>query len=187
MPRRHEAKRRGEMRRCLARWREVVEGYARGRRGDPGMYAGLHGELLLRCRALSEECGEEHKALCEEVEKLVRPWLSSAALIQAKQDILLEMLQRCRQAERRLGRPSWLEVGRQWLRPALATVMGGTVLGVLVWATVRWWLPLRSLFKGTRYEIRIALERLGTSERWMLGGAIAIVLAMVVLSRTAKS
>jgi hypothetical protein len=187
MARRDSLKGRRELRRRLSRWRGVVESFARGLRVDPRRYAALHGELLQRCRALAEEAEEEQKTVYKSVEKLLQPWRNTEAFTQANRDILVEVLQRCRQAECELGGRPGLKVRRRWLRPALATLAGGTVLGVLVWLTVRWWLPLRSLAKGTRFEISMALNRLGAGERWMLAGVIAIVIAMVLLSRTAKS
>lgn len=184
---REESKERRVLRRLLSRWRGVVELSARGLGDDPQKYAALHRELLQSCRALADASGDEPKGLYEAVEKLVRPWLRREALIQSKQDILLEVLKRCRQAERDLGGPSWWEVGRHWLRTGTATLAGGTILGMLVWMTVRWRVALRTLFKGARFEISMALDRLGTKERWMLAGAIAIVVVIVMLSRTAKS
>jgi hypothetical protein len=187
MSRRNGSRERGQLRRRLGSWREVVERSARGHRSDPRTYAALHGEILQRCKALAAESGEEQKRLYEGVEDLVRPWLTLAALTQTKQDILLEVLQRCRRSERDLGGAPWLELSRPWLRPALATLAGGTVLAVLAWLTVRWWLPLRSTFKGARFQINSALERMSVPERWMIGGTIAIVVVMILLSRTAKS
>lgn len=187
MARQDNSKERRELRRFLSRWREVVESSARGLRVDPRKYQALHGELLQRCQALAGESGQEETPLYKSVAKMLEPWLNIEALTQANRDILLEVLQRCRQAERDLGGRSWLDASHRWLRPALATLAGGMALGTLVWLTVRWWLPLRSLVTGTRFEISMALNRMGASERWMFAGVIAIVVAIVLLSRTAKN
>jgi hypothetical protein len=178
---------RGELRRRLERWREQVELYARGNRGDPRKYVVAHGHLLRCCREMVEGCGEEKKIFYEGIEQVVRPWLSVEALIQADREILVEILQRCRRVERDLGGRHLLKVNRRWLKPVLMVLVGALSLAVLVWATVRWHLLLQSTFKGARYQITVGIDRLGVSERWMVGGTLAIIVAMILLSRTAKS
>ena len=187
MTRRGEPKTRGELRRRLERWRQAVEVYARGLRDDPQKYAAVHGQLLQYCREMAQEAGGQQKAFYEDVEQVVRPWINAQALIQADKEILIEMLQRCRMAERVLSGQSLLKVNRRWLKPILMVLAGGLSLAVLAWATVRWWLLLKGTFKGARFQITWALDRLGTAERWMIGGSIAIIVAMFLLSRTAKS
>ena len=178
---------RRELRRCLERWRTVVERHARGVRSDSRKYAILYGDVVRRCRGLAAAAGEEHKALYEDVEKLLQPWLTSEALTRAEKDILIEVSQRCRQAERSLdGRP-WLRMGRRWVRPILRTLFIGAVAGVLGWVGHQWGLLLQSTYKGARFEISMAIGRLGLGERWILGGAIVIAVAILVLSRATKS
>jgi hypothetical protein len=182
-----QSRERRELHRFLERWRTVVERHARGLRSDPGKYAVLYGEVVRRCRGLAAAAGEEHKALYEDVEKLLQPWLTSEALTRAEKDILIEVSQRCRQAERSLdGRP-WLRAGRRWARPVLKTLFIGALAGVLGWAWHQWGQLLQSTYKGARFEITMALGRLGVGERWILGGAIVIAIAILVLSRTAKN
>jgi hypothetical protein len=187
MPRPDVTRKRDELRRRLERWREVVELYARGFRGDPRKYAAAHGQLLQYCRETAQEAGDEQKPFYEDLEQIVRPWINTEALIQADKEILVEMLQRCRKAERELGGRSWLKARRRWVRPLLRLLAGAAGLAGLVWAAVRWRLLLLSTFKGARYQITVGLDRLGTSERWMVGGTIAIIVAMILLSRTARS
>jgi len=182
-----DSKKRRELRRCLERWRTVVERHARGLRSDSRKYAVLYGEVVRRCRALAAASGEEHKALYEDVEKLLQPWLTSEALTRAEKDILIEVSQRCRQAERSLDGRLWLRVGRRWVRPVLRILFIGTVGGLLGWAWHQWGTLLHNTFKGARFEITMALGRLGIGERWILGGAIVIAIAILVLSRTAKN
>jgi hypothetical protein len=76
---------------------------------------------------------------------------------------------------------------RRWVRPLLLGLGGMTALGVLVWTTVRLWSPGVTTAKAWRFEISMALNRLGATERWILAGAIAVVVAMFLLSRTTKS
>jgi hypothetical protein len=52
---------------------------------------------------------------------------------------------------------------------------------------VRLWSPGVNTAKAWRFEISMALNRLGAAERWILAGAIAVMVAMFLLSRTAKS
>lgn len=182
-----QSRERSELRRCLERWRTVVERQARGLRSDSAKYAVLYREVIRRCRALAAASGREHEALYEDLEKLLHPWLTSEALAGAEKDILIEVSQRCRQVERSLGGRSWLRVGRRWLRPALRTLFVGTVAGLLGWAGHQWGTLLQSTFKSARFEVTMALGRLGVGERWIIGGAIVIALAIFVLSRTAKN
>jgi hypothetical protein len=130
---------------------------------------------------------EEKKTFYEEIEQVIRPWLNVEALIQADKEILVEMLQRCRRAERVLSGRPWLRVNRRWLKPVLMVLAGALSLAVLTWAAVRWQLLLQSTFKGARYQITVGIDRMGVSERWMAGGTIAVIVAMILLSRTAKS
>jgi hypothetical protein len=187
MARREELKKRLELRRRLERWREAVELYARGTRGDPRKYAAAHGQLLQYCREMAQVAPDQQKKFYEEIEQVARPWINVQALLQADKEILVEMLQRCRHTERVLRGRSWLRVNRRWMKPILMVLVGGVSLAVLVWAAVRWWLLLKGTFKGARFQITMAVDRLGVGERWIIGGSIAIIVAMFLLSRTAKS
>ncbi len=182
-----ESKEREELRRYLERWREAVELHTRGLRSNPQKYAALHDELLERCQARARESVDEQKTFYENVEKLLRPWLNTEVLTQTQRDILLEILGHCRKAERELGGRACPELSRRWRRPVLRALAGATGLGVLGWAALRWSLPLQTLFKSSRFQINTALDHLSVSERWLLGGVIAIVVAMILLSRPAKS
>jgi hypothetical protein len=187
MSRRDELKKRVELRRRLERWREVVELYARGGRVDPGKYAAVYGQLLQYCREMAQESPDGQKRFFEDIEQVVRPWINIQALIQADREILVEMLQRCRKTERVLSGRSWLRVNRRWMKPILMVLVGGASLVVVVWAAIRWWLLLKGTFKGARFQLTMAIDRLGVGERWIIGGSIAIIVAMILLSRTAKT
>ncbi len=187
MPRRHQATERVELCRRLRRWREMVEVYARGLRGDPRKYRALHEELLQRCRLLAGKMEENQKGIYENLEILIQPWTNAKALTQANAGILAEVLQHCQKIERDLGMRSWTGAIQRWSRPILRGLAAVMALGVVGWTGLRWWTPGINTAKAWRFEISMALSRLGTAERWILVGGIAVVVAMFLLSRTAKS
>lgn len=187
MPRRNEATERAELCRRLRCWREMVEASTRGLRGDPRTYQALYGELLQRCRLLAGATEGDQKVVYENLETLIQPWMNAEALAQASRDIIVEVLWRCGKIERDLGMRSWTGARRRWVRPILLGLASMTALGALVWTIVRLWSPGMNTAKAWRFEISMALNRLEATERGILAGAIAVVAAMFLLSRTAKS
>jgi hypothetical protein len=153
----------------------------------PEQYAELHGELLQCCRDLAKECDERHRGFYDEVEQLVRPWHSANALGQADRAILVEVLKRCRHAERALGGWFRLVLVRRLLRMISIGLICGLGLAMIAWAAVRWWLPLQNTLKSARLQITLALGRLGVAERWMIGGTVIVLIFMLLLSRSGKS
>lgn len=113
--------------RCWRRWVAVVELSVRRRRGrglvDMQAYDALHKELIATCRSLTASAEGSERAFYQGLEDLARPWLSPSVLAKSDRAILLDLLIRCRQAERALGRGNWASAVRRWSLPVLVFAM----------------------------------------------------------------
>jgi hypothetical protein len=182
--------------RCLRRWTALVALFARRTPGRLRMserhYHLLHQELIAACRALAAIPEAPRRELGPMLEKLAQPWLTCSALERADRDILLDLLARCRQAERDMG------VGR----PALAVLPWA--LGTLLLAGAAALVGLAAQASGTLRsplgpQLRdLAQLRAWTQPAWILVrwlvtvpsmlavGAAVIVIAIVLVARAAR-
>src|SRR4051794_38241925 len=105
------------------RWVDIIESFARLRPGRRRIatqdYVRLYQELLRDCRGLAESAGEEAGRFYRDLEDLVRPWLTPSVLARSERDILLDLVVRCRDVERRLGIRSWARMIPDWAPRAL--------------------------------------------------------------------
>jgi hypothetical protein len=171
------------------RWLTVVAlvahvGTARGR-VDPDEYRALLRELLEACRTGAEATGAGRE-LCEQMERLVAPWVSVAALEQAGAEVLNDLLALGRLLGRQVGGRRWrvrLGPGWAWFF-VLAMLAAGATFGLQAAAgalspLIRWGvgkvLEARSLLLHSGYDL------------WLFAGAAVLtVLAIYLVSRTAR-
>src|SRR4051812_23375629 len=89
-----------------SRWTALLERYGRQRRAvtaaDAREYRALHRELVAACVAAAAAGGPGCE-LYRRLEELARPWLSVRVLERTDDELLLDLLARCRQAEQQLG------------------------------------------------------------------------------------
>jgi hypothetical protein len=140
------------LRRCWRRWTRIVELATRQRGAryhvDARAYANLHKELIQACRTLKATPDEAKRAFYDGLENLAQPWLTLNVLERSEQEILFDLLLRCRQAERELGGRRGRYVARLcavWglaLVAAVAAVV--LVYGVANWGWFRNWQATRA-------------------------------------------
>ncbi len=179
------------LRRPWRQWAAAVELFARRRRGrrrvDPRAYQAVHGELLAACRALAASCEGEQRARCQRLEEMVRPWMSCRVLELAEAEILLDLLARCRQAEREWGLRTRADAARRWLGPGLALLAALAAAGFLA-ATANWLLlPAWGWLKDWLHVTWLGVKRSSDLELLGVGGVLVVLVAIYVVSRAARS
>jgi hypothetical protein len=171
------------LRRLWHRWVAVVELFAMRRRGrrrlSPRAYEVLYGEVLAACRGRGEAAAEGERAFYHGLENLVLPWLNLRAFERANWDILFDLLECCRQAERQLGGGGWF-AGARWRAVPLFAGAGAGLLFAGFWA-LRWTTGNQwgsDLFNPLWLAVKnsTAAERLYAAG----GGVIAVSIFLVV-------
>src|SRR5205085_2226557 len=117
----------------------------------------------------------------EALEGLAHPWLTLQTLEQADQEILFDLRERCRQAGRDLGGPTWRSRVRNWGSPGLW--LGGMAVGaVLGFVTVnRLWLSLFQWLREQALALHGAVGQISAVQRGIVA-ALLIVLVTIWLA-----
>jgi hypothetical protein len=176
--------------RLWRQWLAIVEMFARferaRRRVDPHEYQSLQRRLVDTCRALARVPGLPNGGVYDRMERLVSPWLTLGALEQADGEILNDLLTLGRQLDRQLGGGRWWPGIRRGAVRALvvALIAAGSLLAVR--RTDRFLSPLLNWGKGKWLEVRWAFTRSDSSLWWFLGAALVTLLAIYLVSRTAR-
>jgi multidrug transporter EmrE-like cation transporter len=173
------------------RWVKIVELFARERpacrRVDPGAYAILHKELVTSCRALAARASDVDAAFYRYIEDLVQPWLNPLVLGRADREILLDLLVRCRQAERAF-------IGRSWsLRLPLVVLLALFVsFFVFLWELDRGMTAgvASTVLSGLRNvsdDVWVAVTHSNEAQWLSFVAVMLVVVSIVSVSRTARS
>jgi hypothetical protein len=170
------------------RWTAIIELFANRRRGrhrvNAQAYRTIHRGLTEACRSLADTADAPKRAFYRDLEELARPWLNPGVLAKADQEILLDLLLRCREAERDLGGRTR---GIALLRLAVLVLMGSSILVVFrlsdwsgpgVWSRVLGW--------SDSFWLAL-LGRSGSIERFFLSSTIVILVSLSIASRVARS
>jgi hypothetical protein len=177
--------------RVWARWTEIVGLFARRRRArknvDVHSYSELRRDLIERCRRLARVANEVDAPFYRYLEDLVQPWLDPSVLGRAERDILFDLLHRCQQAQDRL-------VGRSWLR-SLPAVGIPLLVGASFFAIMLLWMGKVSVLLSTimefgrDFEQQVYIHAIRTSEveRLSILGLVLVIVAVIAVSRTARS
>jgi hypothetical protein len=178
------------LRRSLRRWIELVGGFARRtlsrRRMSERDYQRIHQDLLTSCRALANSPDAPQRELGRRLEKLVGPWLTCGALEQANQQVLLDLLDRCRQAELDLGvRRLPLGVWRLALAGALAAGTTALVAWLVVTNAIGWG-PAWSRLQSLAQPVWLFVRQLGAVPAVLAGGAVVVVIAVILVATAAR-
>ena len=173
------------------RWTAVIERFARKKRGRHRLsgpaYDALHQDLLHVCRSLADAADERGRSFYKGLESLAQPWLSPSVLEKADHEVLFDLLERCRQAERELNaRPrAYLAPLCAWLTLALAAAV--VWFALLDWVGDRGWDPL---YKQANQELRALRWAIGspdTSWIWLGGSGLVALIAGWLIVRAARS
>ncbi len=177
------------LRRRWRRWLRAValysgRGWAVGS-ADPAAYGELHGQLLAACERLAETGGPAERQFYEALTELVRPWVSPAVFARTERDLLADLWERCRAADRRLrGQRPALRVLRAgapflWLLAGL-TLLGAFAFG-LDFGPALFGGYVRALAEGIGH----AFFRLTEMERFVLLMLILGILGITLFADTA--
>jgi hypothetical protein len=191
MKRRSEPPEVAALRARWCRWVEVVELFARRRPGrrqvDSREYVILYKELIRDCHGLGDSASEVEKSFYRYLEELVRPWLAPGMLARSDRDILLDLLARCRQAERRLGVRSWTRVVSDWAPRAIMLSLLAAA-GITFFMTgAGGWLWALSRLRGWSDDLWFAAKYSSDVERLCFVGVVLIVVSMFTVSRAPRS
>jgi hypothetical protein len=179
------------LRKRWRRWTEIVELFARHRRGrkrvDSQEFAELHRDLLEICRTLTGAENHVEASFYRYLEDLIQPWFDLRVFARADRDILLDLLIRCRDVESQLG-------GRSWLRAlplrALTALLGALIFAIILLPMARHSLLLSTILDWARDWVDYFFYRVVHSsdlERLFAVGVVLIAISIYSVSRTARS
>ena len=177
------------LKRCWYQWTGVVEHVARGRRGsiDPEAYARLHADLVRTCCLLAGEAPPEQRLYYRRLHDLVAPWMSIVVLARTEPELLVALMRRCRAMERQLHGRLWLRLaGRAAAQVALSLALAA-VLVPLGWFTSQKAIPVVETVQDWSLDFWLALKYSSPTQRLLLGGFVASVLAMLMISRSTRT
>jgi hypothetical protein len=170
-------------------WLAIIELFARQGRThsqvDPKNYLILHRGLIATCRALARDLDNPKREIYERMDRLVSPWLSVGALEKADREILNDLLLVCRVIDRQLGGRRGGTVVRRCVALVLvALIATGSLL--LVPKVDGITSPYLDWAKGRLLEARWVITHSDGMAWLFVGGAVVTVLAIYLVSRTAR-
>jgi hypothetical protein len=175
------------VRRLWGRWTQIVELYARRRAGrgriDPRDYRALHQELLAACRTLASDKKNGQASFYEDLRYLAQPWLTPWVFQHTDREILLDLLERCQAAYKKLGGRRFDQLKQLLLRFGLISTLAATV-ALLVWQVQPRWLPLSDWFDDQWRSLVLGAKGLPGWEWLLVLGVLGIVAGMFAVSRT---
>jgi len=174
------------------RWTAIIELFARRRLARNWVvteqYSILHHELLEHCRVLAEASAPPGSAFYRSLEEMVQPWLTPYVLAHADQEILQDLLYRSLQAERQLsGRGAWRVAVERWAGPVLTVLLGVGLVAGIAWMGEELWLPVWSRAREWWQVLGYTLKQWAQFQNLLLAGAVAVVVALFLAVRTARS
>jgi hypothetical protein len=175
----------------LERWTKLIEPFARSRsarsRVDLGEFARLHHRITAQCRNLASTSDDDGRKLYEELEATVQPWLSPRVLAETDNDLLNQLLERCRRLECALGSRTKPRPVRRFPAPVLALlVAAATVAGAFLSTIDGLWAGLREALQDLSRTIHHACGRLSDMEQLFALAVVLIVISVYNVTRTAR-
>jgi hypothetical protein len=170
---------------CWRRWTAIVELFAFERperkKVEEGSYRKLHAELLAQCHASADWDDNPHRALYQKLEYLARPWLNTETFERGEQEILSDLLQRCRQAEQELtGSKARSSMDRR-LVWSLAVGLG---VFAAVWLMAGRWLPFWEWIQGSVESIQVAARGLSRMQLGLVFAGLLVIVAIMITWRS---
>jgi hypothetical protein len=178
----------------LRRWTNLVESVARSRSGrcnimDHREFADLRHRISAACQDLADASDEDGRKLYEDLEAAVRPWLSPRVLAETDDELLAQLLGRCRRIKDEL---SGRTAGRQVrLRSALAfpllVAAATTVAVVFLWTVPGFWAALGAALQDLSRMIKQTFGWSSDTDKLFALAVVVILLSVYNVSRTARS
>jgi hypothetical protein len=158
------------------RWLDVVASFANRNPGRMGLdaveYEALHSALVGACQALAAKADAGGRAWYDGVLQVVRPWLNVGSLAQADQELLADLLARCRIIDEELTGCNWSKrLRRQRLLVALGAacfLLPPLLVAVMYWSE----LPLADFASGGWRWMRSLWRSTGGLDFWFAGGGL---------------
>jgi hypothetical protein len=170
-------------------WERLVALFALSRRERkkvrPQEYELVYSRLLEECEQLAGE-QPQGQMLCRQMVDLVRPWLSCESFAQANEEILADLLDRCRAMSTRLGVKD--DRGRLWrgLLWGFLVIVAATAAGLLLlFGREIWW----SGWNWVRAQgVALPTHRIdfGAFTPWIIPVALGVLVVMYLVSRTRR-
>jgi len=178
------------LRRGWRRWVAIIELFARRRRArhrvDLQGYGALHKELITACRSLAASAEGTARDFYQGLEDLARPWRTPRVLAKADREILVDLLTRCRRAERELGGRAWVAAARRWSMPVLASSATVAAVVLLTWTAGRCWSPVLDRVQSWSDLVWYSVKHSSEIERLFIISLIVAGASAYVVSRAAR-
>jgi hypothetical protein len=178
------------LRRGWRRWVAIIELFARRRRArhrvDLQAYGALHKELIAACRSLADSAEGTARDFYQGLEDLTRPWWTPRVLAKADREILVDLLIRCRQAERELGGRVWVATARRRSIPVLASSAAVAAVVLLTWTAGRRWSPVLDRVQSWSDFVWYSIKHSSEIERLFVISLIVAGASAYVVSRAAR-
>lgn len=179
-----------QLRRLWREWLEMVKLFANRSRSrkqiQPEMYKAVHHHLLAQCRAMADQDGKLHNYY-HYLTNLVSPWLSCDIFLQTDQEILVDLLFRCKEIEDDLRERRFFEIAMKLIKPVLIVLLIGFTAGMVFLTRDTIWLPLEEWVRENYFVVVRYANRMGTMEKWILVGALVFLIGMGIASYSRRS
>jgi hypothetical protein len=119
----------------------------------------------------------------QDLEHLTLPWLTPRALEKADREILSNLLNRCRQAERSLGGRNRAEAA---IRRAIIMVASSVALVLTTWIGGQRWPPVLDRVRGWSDLAWFSLKHSGAVSQLFVFSLVVVGVSAYVVSRAAR-
>jgi hypothetical protein len=178
------------LRRRLSEWTAIVELFACRRAArksvEPGAYCALRQELIMACRSLADE-DPSNAATYRSLEEMILPWITPQTLDRTDHELLVFLLNRCRQVERRFrGRLGRVQFSRRIVPIALGAV---GIAVILLWSgkVDAILASLVGRLQDWSTELWIAIKWSTDLQRIFAIGVVLLIVSLFAVVRTARS
>jgi hypothetical protein len=169
------------------RWTAIVDMFARRKRArlhvDAANYSTLHQQVVEACRSLAERVEAPRRVFYQHLEQVAGPWLNLRILEHGEKEILFDLMERCRQAEKELGGRGRAAAIRRALPGVLlfAAVAGLVLLAALASG---WWTPVLAKIREWFGEVWFAVQHASLLQRAVAASVIVTLAAGYFLWHT---
>jgi hypothetical protein len=153
---------------------------------EPKAYRALHQELLAICQGLAAGAEEGEGGYYQRLQEVVQPWLTPSVLARTDQEILVQLLARCRAVEKELGGPPWSWALRRWLQRSLLGLTILAFLGAAGWVARVNGASIPEALRQGRLWLGQAVANLDATDQLILVVIVVSLIAMAVIIRGSR-